>query len=86
MVAFAYRFSRRFYLDTFLTAYSSPQPSSARDLPVSFGGLKNLGFGAVSFGVMDIGQGYGSADVISNYVKRQGQPDNAYKQLHNQKQ
>jgi hypothetical protein len=56
LVAFAYRFSRRFYLDTFLTAYSSPQPSSARDLPVSFGGLKNLGFGAVSFGVMDIGQ------------------------------
>ena len=25
-------------------------------------------------------------DMISNYMKRQGQPDNAYKQLHYQKQ
>ena len=29
---------------------------------------------------------HGGEDVISNYVKRKGQPDNTYKQLHYQKQ
>ena len=29
---------------------------------------------------------HGDEDVISNYVNRQGQPDNTYKQLHYQKQ